>query len=147
MLHALFHSFFFFTHFFTCNTCHVFQSNVFGFLSTFFTHCFFLCLDKGKATAEENIDHVDKRQLKQVLNESQTSNITITDPGKQASGGVKIISTLQSEPAVDHSRKQVSNVGQTHEKVKSEADDNELASPTWKKFRWTSDVSQSMLLI
>ena len=109
------------------------------------THPVSLFLGNGKATAEENVDHVDKRQLKQVLNESQTSNISIP-AGTQPRNSVKVASTLQSVAAVDHSRKPVSNV-HTVEKVKSEAGDHKPASPKWKRFRWTSDVSQSMLII
>ena len=89
-----------------------------------------------KTTTAANLDHVDNRQLMQVLNESQTSNTT-TIASTNTNASMKISSMLPSAAGVNDKSKHLRKTSmQTH--------DGDLiqTSPTWKTFIWTNDVSQ-----
>ena len=108
--------------------------------------CFFF-LDKRKATAGANIDHVDNRQLKQVSNESQTSNTTTT-ASTITSVSAKTLSTLPPSAVVNDKSKQLhKTAAETHDRELHAHGDHIQASPTWKKFIWTNDVSQCLLFV
>lgn len=101
------------------------------------TVVYFLFLGKEKTSVEGNVDHVDKRQLKQVFNESETPNVTSRT---QASGRKNIPSVLLPAPTDNDKTDQQSKDAMTHSKDPHD-DDSKPASPTWKKILWTNDVS------
>jgi len=98
---------------------------------------------KRKIAAGENRDHVDNRQLKQVLNDSQTPNITTTTSAR-TSGGVNTLSTSPPAPVANDKRAQLQkNVTETHDRD-SYAGGYIQVSPTWKTFTWRKDMLGSL---
>ena len=103
----------------------------------------FLFQDKWReAAVRANLDHVDKRKLKQMPNESQPSNITTTSPITHGGVKVHVLSTVPTTAVVNDKNKGLSkHTSADLHKKEPYTGHHVQNNPTWKTFPWKKDVS------